>query len=317
MSNESTAGLRWARSQPDSLIIWLDKRRTVPLIFRPIPEGEFTMGARGESANEEPPHRVMITKPFYLAAFPTTQAQWRVLVKKWNSECDLNADPSHFKGDLRPVENVSWNDSTQWCELLQHDAEFQKQIREQNLIVSCEDLIVSLPMEAHWEFACRAGMETEYYNGDGEAALAEVGWYQKNSGGETKPVGMLERNKNGLYDMHGNVDEWCLDGWDGDAYKCRIDKCSDPFVPGKSQELRRVVRGGSWFNIAGFCRSAFRIWWGPGVRFRDLGFRVCLFSGPIQVGKTAKAEPVPRDGARRDDAAESEGTGVASTQDGD
>jgi len=122
--------------------------------------------------------------------------------------------------------------------------------------------------EAEWEYAARAGSSTAYCFGDDEEQLGEYGWYEKNSGQETQPVGQLQPNRWGLHDMHGNVWEWVED-WYGNY---RAETVTDP--QGPSSGTNRVIRGGSWLNVAWFCRSAFRAIDGPGFRIRNLGFRV-------------------------------------------
>jgi formylglycine-generating enzyme required for sulfatase activity len=161
-------------------------------------------------------------------------------------------------------------------------------------------LHVDLPTEAQWEYACRAGSETEFYSGDGEASLSEVGWFKGNSGDSTQPVGQLSGNSFGLYDMHGNVDEWCRDAWNEHVYKRRVDGACDPEEPGEPG-ANRVIRGGGWYFSARVCRSAFRFWKNPGYRYGYRGFRVRLVSDPCPA--SAGAEPASAGQARRDDAA--------------
>lgn len=179
----------------------------IPMQLRRIPAGSFRMGSRGEYGDEEPAHLVKIPDDFYLGTFPVTQAQYRSMA----SAClaDLQAvegnegiHPSDFKGDslpperrdLLPVENVNWDEAivvSRW-------------LSESGLLLPGWQ--AGLPSEAMWEYACRAGTETQYWNGDGKAALAEIGWFGNNSGRETHPVGEMNRpNPWGLHEMHGNV----------------------------------------------------------------------------------------------------------------
>ena len=288
------------------LTLWIPSRRkwipgrskAIPIFFREIPEGSFQMGSRvGHFDREEPVHTVKISK-FYMGVFPVTQEQWRAVVEacKQQGLLDREFDPSPSlfeEGDQahrRPVENVSWDDVKQWLaganELLKRKDRIKV---EWHCTGEREPFVLLLPTEAEWEYACRAGTETEYYTGDGEAALAEAGWYGENSGNTTHPVGEKKPNEWGLYDMHGNVWEWCEDAWDVDAYKKRPSGLRNPLVTAPmvgedededEDDAVRVVRGGSWFNLPVCCRSAYRGGWGPVIRFRDPGFRVCLRSDP-------------------------------------
>jgi formylglycine-generating enzyme required for sulfatase activity len=251
------------------------------------------MGAeRGVQSSAEPRHWVRITKPFYLGVFPVTQAQYRALAEH-ATELTLNASPSDRTapdpGDpadhpsLRPVENVSWIDAEAWCGWIQthqRDPALTWKPHRKGL-PSFER--ISLPTEAQWEYACRAGTGTEYSAGDGPGALEKVGWFDANSGNSTRAVGRKAANDFGLHDMHGNVWEWCRDAWDDRAYRReqRFDGVQDPeILAGSGGDPDRVVRGGSWVIWAWYCRSAIRNWWGPDYRDRDRGFRVCLFPGP-------------------------------------
>ena len=290
---ETTPGWEQGLAEAD-VTLWLSD--TVPMPFRRIPAGEFLMGSRGEYPDEEPRHLVRITRPFYMAVFPTTQHQYRTVVGRKKKE-GLEPSPNDFKGDRRPVENVSWHDAVQWCGLLQNKPLLQD--AEERL--GGGQLNVGLPSEAQWEYACRAGIDTEYYTGDGEAALQYAGWYKGNSGEETHDAGLKLANRFRLYDMHGNVDEWCVDSFDEHAYKKRVDGVCDPFIDGASDALR-VVRGGCWFNSPWSCRSACRIGWRPDFRNRGLGFRVCLFLGPCP-GQAERAEQASAGMATRDEAA--------------
>jgi formylglycine-generating enzyme required for sulfatase activity len=208
-----------------------------------------------------------------------TQAEYRAVAV---SGPELEPEPSHFKGDSRPVEQVSWEEAVAWCGWIQkHWRDLRGTTKEgTELAVRTFGLLT----EAQWEYACRAGTETEYYTGDGEAALGEAGWYADNAGDETHPVGEKKENRWGLYDLHGNVWEWCRDAWDEDAYKKRQDGVVDPEVTaedGGEQTPHRVLRGGSWRAGADWCRSSDRGRWRADVRLRILGFRVCLVRSPV------------------------------------
>jgi formylglycine-generating enzyme required for sulfatase activity len=275
----------------------------VPMFFRRIPPGSFLMGSRGEYADEEPAHRVVIARGVFLGTFVVTQEQYRAVAKKCAALRD-RAEPADFKGPRRPVESVDWNGAVAFCDWLTQSA----------LLPS--SLAACLPTEAQWEHACRAGSDTEYYNGDGEAALAEVGWYGENSGSEIHPVDeKMESHPFGLFGMHGNVWEWCRDGWDDDGYKKRVDGVVEPLTAAAGHP-RRVLRGGSWIGAAWGCRSAFRDRRAPGGRHRIIGFRVCLVPGPSQAERgapqTGQAEPATGAGGRgtRPEAQGAGGAGV-------
>ncbi len=229
-----------------------------------IPAGEFLMGSpeseEGRRDNEYQ-HRVQITKPFYLGVYPVTQQEYVHV---------MGNNPSHFTRDKRrPVERVSWLDAVHFCNRLS-----EQDGREPYYGIEGENVTVEgghgyrLPTEAEWEYACRAGTTTRWSSGDEENNLDRVAWYAANSGGTTHPVAEKEPNAWSLYDMHGNVWEWCWD-WYG-AYP------SEPVSAprGSKEGAFRVVRSGSWYSQAELCRSAYR---GVSVTERRsdfLGFRV-------------------------------------------
>lgn len=210
------------------------------------PPGSFMMGSPETEEGrfvDEIQHRVTLTKGFWLGKTPVTQRQWMSV---------MGNNPSYFKGDDLPLENVSWDECQEFC-------------RKAGL---------ALPTEAQWEYACRAG-STGPYAGTGR--LEEMGWFAWNSDDgklfafrKTHPVGHLEANDWGLNDMHGNVWEWCAD-WYG-AYLS--DATTDPTGPLSGSH--RVSRGGSWGDDAKYCRSAIRSGLVPGYRDRHLGLRVAL-----------------------------------------
>jgi formylglycine-generating enzyme required for sulfatase activity len=226
----------------------LDLGNGVKLELVLIPAGLFTMGDENK-IDPVPVHRVKITKPFYLGKFEVTQEQYQQVMDK---------DPSQFKGPDLPVEMVSWNDTQEFC----------KNASEKT------GQTVRLPTEAEWEDACRAGRKTTYNTGDTDADLALAAWYDKNSGSATHPVGRKTPNAWGLYDMHGNVWEWCMDRF-GD-YKAEA--VTDP--PGPAQGADRTTRGGSWFNAAAMCRSVHRFKYSPVGRSSRIGFRVAASVPP-------------------------------------
>ena len=226
----------------------------VTLAMVSIPGGAFLMGAPASEENsrnnERPQHQVTLP-PFFMGKYPVTQAQWTAL---------MGRNPSRFKGPQRPVENVSWLMAQEFC----------RKISEKT------GAAYRLPIEAEWEYACRAGTTTPFYFGptittelvnyDGNYpySSAPKGIYRK----ETIEVGSFPPNAFGLYDMHGNVWEWCQD-WYGDYSEEAV---LDPRGPVSG--LLRVYRGGGWDNIAGDCRAAIRGRGEPDDRGYDLGFRL-------------------------------------------
>ena len=210
--------------------------------FLHIKPGSFTMGSNSGDDDEKPAHKVTLTKGFYMQTTEVTQKQWRLV---------MGNNPSSFKGDNLPVEQVSWNDIKKFIEKL-NSREGTNKYR--------------LPTEAEWEYSCRAGSTSKYANNNN---LDSVGWYNGNSGRKTHEVGQKKANAWGLYDMFGNVWEWCED-WKGDYPSKSV---TDPVGP--SSGSHRVDRGGSWYSEVGFCRSAIRGYYPPESRYRHLGFRLC------------------------------------------
>ena len=215
-----------------------------------IPPGTFMMGSNDGRNNEKPAHQVTLTKPFMLGTYEVTQAQYEKVM-------DIN--PSKFKGANNPVETVSRNDAVEFCRRL-------SELRAEK----AAGRVYRLPTEAEWEFACRAGTTTTYSFGDGSSDLGDYAWYSANSRSTTHPVGGKQPNAWGLYDMHGNVWEWCQ-GMYG-AYPSG--SVTDP--RGATSGSLRVGRGGCWLYTAEFCRSAYRSRDYPSYRSNVNGFRVCL-----------------------------------------
>jgi formylglycine-generating enzyme required for sulfatase activity len=179
--------------------------------------------------------KVTIRRGLWMGSKEVTQQQWRFVMSRNNPK------PSTFDGRDHPVETVSWDDAQWFCEKLA--ARTRRPIR--------------LPTEAEWEYACRAGATTDYSSGNGEEALKKVGWFAGNSASQTHRVAQKAPNPWGLYDMHGNVWEWCQDLYAPDAE-------------------RRVLRGGAWSSTADRCTAAFRRGAPPAIQDSRFGFRVCF-----------------------------------------
>jgi len=205
----------------------------------------------GRSSDESPQHRVTV-KPFFMGKFPVTQAQWQAVAALPKAQIDLNANPFYFKGINRPVEQISWYDAEEFCARLSRKT--GKGYR--------------LPSEAEWEYACRAGTTTPFHFG--KTITPKIANYGNNHQ-ETTPVDSFPANAFGLYDIHGNVWEWCADNWHS-SYQ---DALNDGSIWLSSDESR-VLRGGSWYNNLWSCRSANRNFSYPGSGDLINGFRaVC------------------------------------------
>ena len=276
--------VRASASGPD---ISSDTCRTTELWLRIIPPGTFTMGSPETELgrrNNETQHEVTLTRPFYIGVFEVTQKQWQLVT---------GATPSfyNYRGDTRPVEYVSWNDirgtlnGAKWPSHGQVDADsFLGKLRVKTM------LTFDLPTEAQWEYACRAGTTTALNSGknltgtENDANMAEVGRYNYNrddgkggySSGHTK-VGSYAPNAWGLYDMHGNVWEWCLDWWYSNLGSAAV---TDPV--GAASGSSRIIRGGCYAVPPGAstCRSAYRSSaYHPSSTSNGIGLRVCCPAG--------------------------------------
>ena len=224
-----------------------------------MPAGEFMMGAPKDepdsSSSERPQHQVQVS-PFLMGQTPVTQAQWRSVAENIAKvDRDLEPNPSSFNGDNRPVEQVCWNDAVEFCQRLSTHT----------------GMNYKLPSEAQWEYACRAETETAYHYG--YQLTQELANYNENVG-ETTDVKYYPANRWGLYDMHGNVLEWCEDDWhsnydgasaDGNAW---LDSDTN-------KDKNKMLRGGAWGSYSWDCRSAYRGYLSRGIRSDFIGFRVC------------------------------------------
>ena len=252
---------------------------TLEMVY--LPGGSFLMGTEEEEIerlvkkfnwegfrSEKPQHEVKI-QPFFLGKYPVTQEQWKAISSLPKVNRDLEAEPSYFKGDKRPVEKVAWEDAVEFCQRLSFQT--GKEYR--------------LPSEAEWEYACRAGTTSpfnlgetiteELVNYDGREIYGNEprGEYRE----ETTPVGSFSANAYGLYDLHGNVWEWCEDDWhenyqaaptDGSAWKLGASSI-------------KVVRGGSWLNAPPDCRCAYRFDLASNYRSYFIGFRVAYVASEV------------------------------------
>jgi len=218
-----------------------------------IRPGKFNMGSpfdeNGRKLNERQ-HEVTLTKGFWIQTTELTQAQWKAVV---------GPNPSHFKSDPNfPVEQVSWDDLK----------EFLRKLNER-CRSKLENLKADLPTEAEWEYACRSGSARRWSFGDDETTLGEYAWFVANSGNKTHAAGLKKPNAWGLYDMHGNVWEWCKD-WHGEYGGDAVDP------KGLEKGRHRVLRGGAWYSELATVRSADRYWHNPSYRSSNVGGRIVL-----------------------------------------
>jgi formylglycine-generating enzyme required for sulfatase activity len=248
----------WVHVKSDQVI-----RNSIGIELVKIAPGEFVMGVDadppaelapvilsgpqpGPISYDATPHRSRLSRTFYAGVLPVTQEQWNALM--WRN-------PSAYRGHDLPVEGVTWHDANKFCHRLSRK----------------EGRTYRLPTEAQWEYACRAGTITPFNVGD----LTDPGqcaWHQENSGGRPRPVGQKRPNAWGLYDMHGNVWEWCRDQF-GDY---PIGDVADYCCEGAADERPRVLRGGAFSRCAWECRSAVRFWLAPRLAGESIGFRVVM-----------------------------------------
>lgn len=225
-----------------------------------IQSGIFNMGSEIFITSLETPQHEVSVKSFFMGKYPITQLQWRAIASRMDLkvEHELEINPSCSKGDSKPVEQVSWYDAVEFCARLS----------------KLTSRGYRLPSEAEWEYACRAGTKTPFHFGD-EAVGGLANCVHRNKSfneyrQKTTPVGQFPPNSFGLYDMHGNVWEWCLDNWHDDYEGAPTDGStwSNPEFPA------HVLRGGSWYDHPTICRSSSRIWgWGDSKK-NVFGFRV-------------------------------------------
>ena len=243
--------------------------RGIELEMVAIPGGTFQMGsADGEGRDSEKPQHSVTMQPFWMSKYPVTQTQWRAVIAFSMVEKDLEPAPSYFIGSHLPVEQVSWDDATEFCKRLSNRT----------------GRTYRLPTEAEWEYVCRAETTTPFHFGD--TLSSQIANYDANytyGNGQkgryrekTTNVGSFPANAFGLYDVHGNVWEWCIDRWHENYQDAPTD--GSAWLSADSYAAR-LLRGGSWLNFPDRCRSASRFKFAPESRYRYIGFRVvCAFS---------------------------------------
>jgi formylglycine-generating enzyme required for sulfatase activity len=235
-----------------------------------IPAGEFVMGTQGGLKDERPAHKVRVGA-FYMDKYEVTQRAYEALI---------GANPSRFKRPDNPVERVGWAHAARYCNARSRKEGLTLCYEPNTLQCDFRANGYRLPTEAEWEYACRAGTGGKYPFGEDTGALGEYAWFKENEGQMTHPVGQRRANSWGLFDMHGNVAEWCNDWYSPTAYA--DSEANDPHGPAGGDY--RVVRGGSWQNPAEVCRSAARFPQSPGVgdaclRYDAYGFRCVRRAG--------------------------------------
>ncbi|MFM7101016.1 MAG: formylglycine-generating enzyme family protein [Verrucomicrobiota bacterium] len=249
-----------------------DPGPAAPAGFVWIPPGTFLRGSPSTELwrnQDETPHEVVLTQGFFMGRHEVTQSEYQAV---------MTNNPSFFKGPDLPVESLTWVQATNFC------ARWAERERAAGRLPAGWEC--RLPTEAQWEYACQSGATTAFPFGNSEISLAEYAWYQASSQSKTHAAGQLKPNAFGLYDMLGNVWEWC-DDFKIDGYYAQAPQY-DPSGPTIGSV--RVLRGGSWDGHAAFCRPAARLGFAPSFRGSNVGFRLALgFVGvPDEPGKEKK-----------------------------
>ena len=222
----------------------------IPLEMVKVEGGTFMMGENNYD-DEKPIHEVKVPD-FYIGKYPVTQEQWAAVLGNY---------PAKFRGRAHPVERVRWDDTQA----------FLKKLNQ----LTCETF--RLPSEAEWEYAARGGKNNQGLQYAGSNKLKEVGWYNMNSNGQTQPVGLKLPNELGIFDMSGNVWEWCADHWHKNYEGAPVD--GSAWVT-EGEEDQRVVRGGSWLSDVNYCRPSIRNRFITDDRCNYLGFRLARYHPP-------------------------------------
>ena len=232
-------------TSPLNLEITLTSSFSFDMIY--VEGGEFDMGSN-DYDDEKPIHRVKVSS-FYLGKYQVTQQLWQIFEKE---------NPSYFKGENRPVEMVRWNEVQEFIKKLSKDTGHD----------------FRLPTEAEWEYAARGGIYSQGYDYCGSDKLKQVGWYNESANSQTHDVGLMLANELGIYDMSGNVCEWCEDDYHGDYNS--VPKDGSAWIDSPKRGDRRIMRGGSSSNSPMKCRPQARDWSSPDHYLSYYGFRLCL-----------------------------------------
>ena len=261
-SNAASASAPAAQSTPSAITPTSKKIGDFDMVY--VKGGTFTMGATAEQgsdaqSDEKPTHSVTVSD-FYIGKYEVTQAQWKAV---------MGSNPSYFKGDNLPVEWVSWDDIQEFIKKL--NAQTGKRFR--------------LPTEAEWEYAARGGNQSKGYKYSGSNSVYDVAWYYSNSDNKTHPVGQKRPNELGIYDMSGNVFEWCQD-WEGN-----YSSSSQTNPSGPSSGTCRVLRGGCWVDYSSYSRVSYRLSLTPGSRKNGSGFRLACSVEPQPAAPAQQPKP--------------------------
>jgi len=228
------------------------KIKNEKISFVKIPAGKFQMGSVNELpfALETPVHKAVISESFFVSQYLITQEQYKAV---------MQINPAHFRHEQNlPVENVTWFEAKSFCQKLTESA----------------GKLIRLPNETEWEYLCRADSTTEFFFGDDENNLTEYAWFELNGGEKTHPVGLKKPNNWGLFDIAGNVWEWCEDVWKSDYQDFPSD--GSPNLKNIEKQHRRATRGASFAMNAFRCRSSYRSFDWNDTATEKLGFRVIM-----------------------------------------
>jgi formylglycine-generating enzyme required for sulfatase activity len=225
-----------------------------------VEAGTFQMGSTDGGIDEKPVNPVTIRRPFYISPYEVTQKQWREV---------MGTNPSRFKGEYLPLERVSWYEAVEYCNRLSRKERLTPCYSRSGDNITCDFTAngYRLPTEAEWEYAARGGNQSKGYTYAGSNSPVDVAWYESNSWSSTHPVGQKKPNELGLYDMSGNVWEWCWDWYGSYSTSSHVD------IRGPEVGSYRVIRGGGWFLSVGLLQVASRSANAPSGRYEHLGFR--------------------------------------------